>query len=258
MGKASSAKKVQRAARAGATARTTERRQLGFPMAIAAVVLIGSGLVVYARSTRDAAAEPALGDHWHAAYGVYDCATDEFQTAVTDETDPLGIHTHADGLIHIHPFSSLVTGSGAQLGVFLDSFGGEVTDDQIFLPGPGATALTAGTECDGEEAIVQVAVFDADNIDLAPKIITSNFDDITFSKDREAITIALAPPGAELPPPPTDRLNKLDEVTGTPITSETPTLPAVDGSTTTVPGDDAVTTTTPDADETTTTVSDGS
>ena len=48
-------------------------------------------------------------DHWHAAYGMYVC--DHFLPPVTDaKEDVLGIHTHGEGVIHIHPFSAAASG----------------------------------------------------------------------------------------------------------------------------------------------------
>ena len=69
MGKASSAKKIARAERVGATSGPSERRAIGYPSAVALVIVLGLALVVFARATRDAEASPTLQDHWHAAYG---------------------------------------------------------------------------------------------------------------------------------------------------------------------------------------------
>src|SRR5688500_5947041 len=115
MGKASSAKKVARAARAGGSRRPGQRRALGFPIVIASVVILGSLLVVFARSSRDANAEPRSqadgteAQHWHAAYGLSFCGefvrtTASGQGLVDVGADTLGIHTHGDSVIHIHPF----------------------------------------------------------------------------------------------------------------------------------------------------------
>jgi hypothetical protein len=73
MGKASSAKKVARAARAGGSRRSGQRRALGFPIAVFVVVGLGLSLVAVARSERITNAEPKVGDHIHAAYSTYTC-----------------------------------------------------------------------------------------------------------------------------------------------------------------------------------------
>ena len=60
-------------------------------------------LVVFARATRDAEASPTLQDHWHAAYGVWDCVTESFLTPFQSEFDPEGyIHTKMDSYTFIH------------------------------------------------------------------------------------------------------------------------------------------------------------
>jgi hypothetical protein len=76
MGKASSAKKVARAARAGGSRRAGQRRALGFPLTVFLVVVLGLTLVGFARSERITNAEPKVGDHIHAAYSVYTCVVD--------------------------------------------------------------------------------------------------------------------------------------------------------------------------------------
>ncbi|HSP60172.1 MAG TPA: hypothetical protein VLO09_03855, partial [Ornithinimicrobium sp.] len=71
MGKASSNKKVARAAKAGGgRARAAGERNILFPAALAAVVILGTLLVVYAREERTAEALEAplaFEDHWHSA-----------------------------------------------------------------------------------------------------------------------------------------------------------------------------------------------
>jgi hypothetical protein len=48
--------------------------------------------------------------------------------------DALGIHTHADGLIHIHPFSSNAAGKNAQWQVFGDQIGLAFDGDSFTMP----------------------------------------------------------------------------------------------------------------------------
>ena len=79
---------------------------MGFPLAVGLVVVLGSLLVLWARSDREATSAPRVGDHWHSAYDVYVC--DDFRSKIVVETDPNGIHTHSDGLIHILQFNKLV------------------------------------------------------------------------------------------------------------------------------------------------------
>ena len=66
-----------------------------------------------------------LWEHWHSAIGIYVC--DRWVSNLSDRgPDALGIHTHDDGLIHIHPFLAGATGKAATLGKFFDQVGMEV------------------------------------------------------------------------------------------------------------------------------------
>ncbi len=120
MGKASSAKKVARAARAGGGRRSRQRRDVTFPATVSAVVVLGILLVLFARgSGDDADAAPRIGEHIHVAYGIYVC--DNFIPPLTDQQgDRLGIHTHQDGVIHVHPTSSAASGENGTLDVFAE------------------------------------------------------------------------------------------------------------------------------------------
>ena len=218
MGKASSNKKVARAAKAGGgRARAAGERNIVFPAALALVVVLGTLLVVYARDDRLATAleaPVAFEDHWHSAYGIYVC--DEFLPELPEFTAPQngGNHTHGDGLIHIHPFSSARAGENATLvNWFADAgavLGGGDTLSDTELGVPGGDRYVEGDSTCAEvegDPIVQVAVWDtafaATQGSDPDRVITEDFGQIRFEEDGMAYTIAFAPEGAELPPPPT-------------------------------------------------------
>lgn len=197
MGRASSSKKVARAASTGGGRTTRGARPLGWYAAIVLVVALGVSGIVFSRAERrtelaagDISAPVANADHWHAAYGVYLCS--EFAQPIGDEADPKGIHTHADGIIHIHPFVRSASGKKATLAVFVDATKATLSDTEIQLPG-GKSFKEGETKCGGKDGIVQVKVND--------KVVTENVNDIKFA-DRQLLTIAFAPKGAELPEPP--------------------------------------------------------
>jgi hypothetical protein len=207
MGKASSAKKVARAARAGGKS-TGQRRNIGFPAAIVAIVVLGVGLIAFARQDGDTGGSPALGEHWHAAYGIYVC--DRWVQNVPDRgEDALGIHTHEDGLIHIHPFLAGAAGRSATLGKFFDQTGVKVTDSSITLP-PGdvfgeRTYKNGETKCGDEDGRVIMAYWeDAETASGDPDDVrTSNIGGEHFKNDLGAFTIAFLPKGEDtIPPPP--------------------------------------------------------
>jgi hypothetical protein len=245
MGKASSAKKVARAARAGGTRKSGQRRPMGFTIAIVAVLVVGLVLVLFARDRRNADAFPrANEDHVHSAYDTYVCVADttppastpttaaagepsdsttttstmaptsttiaapgdvpgQFLDPFTDaQTDTLGIHTHGDGLIHIHPFTDSVAGRKAVLGVFLDQVGVSMTNDTLTLP-TGQTFKEGQTKCQGgKDGQLQVAKWnDANDAAQGKKpneIFTDGFDQIRLGANN-SFTIAFMPPGSTIP-----------------------------------------------------------
>lgn len=214
MGKASSNKKVARAAKAGGgRARTAGERNILFPTMLAAVVILGMVLVVYARDERSAQAlqDPQIGDHWHAASGFYVC--DGFGPPLAEFATQTGLHTHGtDSIIHIEPSSSAGAGKNANLANILgdaaELLGGEgLSDDSFSIPG-GETYTEGEDTCDDLEGdpIVQVAVWAdraaAEAAEDPERIVVANFDSVRFDEDGRVYTIAFAPPGADIPPPP--------------------------------------------------------
>ncbi len=156
MGKASSSKKIRRVQQAGVTRAPGQRRNLAYPALIVAIIVVGTVLVVLARDSRQATASeaPTTRDHWHEAFAVNVCG--EFLDPPADDgPDRLGIHTHNDGLIHVHPFGAGGTGDNATMGVFLDQIGVEVADGTMTLK--DGTTKSNGDKCDGKEA--ELALF---------------------------------------------------------------------------------------------------
>ncbi len=282
MGKASSAKKVARAARAGGSRRPGQRRQLGFPLIVTLVVVLGVSLIWFARENREANAAPLSQaneefDHWHAAIGVFDCSVGGFLYDGTPEggpfftdllSDPAGIHTHDDGVIHIHPFLDSAGGRNARMRLFFDDIGLEATDSRVTFPD--------GTVWDEEEKrcgpaedapLGQIVIArwnsaqDAADGVKPTELITEDFGDIRYRNDREYYTLAFIDPAnlEDIPvrPDVVASLNNLsdvppDENIEAPSTTAT-TLAGDIGSTTTIAGEPGATSTTVAAGDTTTT-----
>ncbi len=256
MGKASSNKKVARAARAGGRSSGSTQRNLLFPSVIGGIVLVGTGLIAFAASERkseDDIPPVANVDHWHAAVGVYICG--EFQPAIPEFESPIGIHTHGDGVIHIHPFTGGGAGENATLGAFLEGAGIELTDTKLTI---GDESWEEGEDdCDGEAAELVVAQWkDVQSTEENPALLTRDFDDIRFREDGEGYTIAFVPEGTtDIPKPESAgqlaELGSLDAATATSLPEgEAPpegtdtTAPSDDTSDTTAPADDTATTAT--------------
>ncbi len=112
--------------------------------------------------------------HIHAAYGIYDCTKAKGQEWLLpingeNDLDPKGIHAHADGLLHVHPFSKNVTGRRAIIGRWFEATGVKVNGSEIFLPAKDASTvaptviatkeqtLKAGAKCkNGKASVIHV------------------------------------------------------------------------------------------------------
>jgi len=240
MGKASSAKKIARVARAGGSGTSKKRGSKPlFPMAIVLIVVLGVSLVVFARTSQDeAAATPPIAnqDHWHAAMGVRICGQG-FAAPSQVQDDPVGIHSHGDGIAHVHPFTNASSGDGATIGRFFDATAVTIDDDQIDLGGDVKVKEGEDT-CGADEkpGIVQVAVWEnaRESATTDPEIITENIRDINFSNDSMAFTIAFAPEGANIPPPPT--VPGLDNLSDVPSSGTQSTVPFDPATATSLPG----------------------
>ena len=184
-----------------------------------AITVLGAaavGALALSRESTRGERPEALTDHWHAAYGVNVCG--EWQPVILDTTDPEGIHTHSDGVIHIHPFRTSASGSNATVDAFFRATGG-VLDDDGYTPGPGVVGDTVveANGCNGEPATWQIAYWDnallAEGGAEPDTIASTDLADFRFRGDVSAITFALLPEGEEIPAPPTiPQLGQLTDI----------------------------------------------
>ncbi len=131
-------------------------------------------------------------DHWHSAYAIWVC--DRFIDPLTDlNGDAVGIHTHDDGLIHIHPFSERAAGANATLGVFAEEVGVEFSDSGFSLPS-GETHET-GDDCEGTEGVVQVLEWRPDALPDDAIVHPNDFGSIPLDSNSMGYTIAFTRPG---------------------------------------------------------------
>lgn len=184
-----------------------------------AITVLGAAAVGVLALNRDSTRgerPEALTDHWHTAYGVNVCG--EWQDIILDAADPEGIHTHSDGVIHIHPFRTSASGSNATVDAFFRATGSELNDDGLTPGGsiPNAPVVEADG-CNGEPATWQVAYWDnallAENGAEPDTVISTDLADFRFRGDISAITFALLPEGEEIPAPPTiAQLSQLTDI----------------------------------------------
>ena len=264
MGKASSNKKIARAARAGGgRVSSGQPRSLLFPGVLTLVLVLGVALVVYARGDRqndDRGGVPQLGDHIHQAIAFNVCG--EFLDNLPEFESTIGIHTHGDGVMHIHPFSQLGVGNNATLGRYLDDAeeaGLEVSLSDSKLDYLGEVTKERDTECEGvDDPIFRMATWD--NVQDAasePSVISGEFTDFKTTTDGGGITIYYGDRDADIPKPPNAaKLTELGAADGsqTPDTTGSTTTVPADTSSTTAPADGSSTTAPVDASATTTTV----
>jgi len=263
MGKASSAKKIKRVQQAGVSRAPGQRRNMGYPALVGGIILIGLVLVVFARGERAAQASEAPvanQDHWHAAFGINVCG--EFEANAADfGPDTTGIHTHQDGLIHIHPWLAASSGKNATFGVFADQIGLEVGSDSFTLP--DGTTYTNGDDCtdaDGKKEAGRMAMYvwppqATDATD--PEVVTEDIRDVRFTDDGQAFVLAFLPEGEEPPLPPSlpelAAPSDLEQPSQEGSTDFTTTSAPGATETTIAEGADSTTTTAAEADATSTT-----
>jgi hypothetical protein len=251
VGKASSAKKVARLAQKGKGRKVRFQGGTLFPALIVGIAVVGAALIVYSRaSIPNQNIPPTVEDHWHASYGFYACdewlpdlqgnkeEQDSAGQLISEGFRRTGIHSHNDGVIHWHPYTSAATGRNAKLGVFLDVYGIKLSDDKLEMPADQGGAVyeegvTKCTDADGKSVDGEIVVYAFDAFDTPDKYTTyiTNFDDVRLMQDGMAFSVVFAPTGSkpELPP----------------SAASLPELGAVDGGTTgqpttTVAGDSTV------------------
>lgn len=220
-------KKVTRAARTSGGRTARGARPWGWYTAMGLVLALGVAGIVTSRNERiDEASgpqiEPTTDQHWHVAYGIYVC--DKFLPPIQSDRDPLGIHTHNDGIIHIHPFQRAASGNNATLKIFAETVGLKVNATSFKVPGD--KTYRDGQECDGKDSEVQFFVNGTRR--------TGNPASYKYT-DRAEIVLAFAPKDHDVPmrPPSAPNLDNLDDVPG----AQPPPPPGSTTESTTVPGE---------------------
>ncbi len=204
MGKASSNKKVARAAGTGGGRTARGRRPWLWYGTLSVFVALGIFIITTSRAEyidgRVAGVAPRLnpgGDHWHAAYGIFLC--DEFIPGLTDKQgDEVGIHSHGDGLVHTHPSSKRSAGENAVMERFFDEVSADIAPTSIEVP--GRKKMSNGDNCGKEDGEVVVKTW-KNQADAEGTLVKGNPGDVRIT-DGMIITIAFVPKGTELQKPP--------------------------------------------------------
>ena len=171
-------------------------------------------------------------DHWHVAYGVFVC--DRYLPPIVSENDPVGIHTHGDGVIHVHPFFAAAAGKNAVLGKFFTTLDMSMTAKALRLP--GGKTWKDGDSCNAQPGHLRVLQFDdvsapSNNPDApvqvfgTPKLLSGDASKIRFH-DRQVLALVFAPDATDVPvPPAVETLNDLNDVA--PAQLDTAKLPKI-------------------------------
>jgi hypothetical protein len=216
-----SAKKVAKLAQRGKGKKVRFQGGTLFPAVVLGVVLVGLLTIVYARQSRPdpGSFPPQVGDHWHAAYGIYACdgwlpnlsGTAEEQvvdsqgneTFVNDMYASTGIHSHDDGVIHYHPNSAKAVGKRAVLGVFLDVYGVELSTDELKLPDEqGGNVFNVDEyKCNGEDVEIKVVAWDRFDDTGKGQTYITDLTQVRLKNDGMVFAIAVVPKGDEVTMP---------------------------------------------------------
>ena len=140
---------------------------------------------------------PRMGeDHWHATYEYIVCG--ELQP-LAPIFEGVGVHTHGDGIMHIHPFAPSEEGEGARLVKWFEYGGGILDEDKVRMPG-SADTYENGDECpDGTIGTVLVFVGGerlGDYVDYIPQ--DGDRIAIVFGPERSAVRRTLTDTPARL------------------------------------------------------------
>jgi hypothetical protein len=99
---------------------------------VVGIIVIVFGILGALFWTRSATGAPRIGsDHWHATYTFTACGQKQPNAPFWEA----GVHTHGDGIIHMHPFRTSEEGAGARLVKWFEYGGGKLTNDSIRMPG---------------------------------------------------------------------------------------------------------------------------
>src|SRR3546814_9361715 len=119
----------------------------------------------------------------------------------------VGIHTHADGVIHIHPHSQLGVGANATLGRYMknarDEGDLEFSLSSTKIEYLGETFEEGETECDRvDDPQVRMAYWsNVQDESVEPEVTSGGLEDIRLTDNGPGLTIYYGDPGEDIPKP---------------------------------------------------------
>jgi hypothetical protein len=255
MARSSSGKSVARAAATGGGATYRGQMPVNWYAALVVIVLIGLGSVALAKfhyNQTSPVVEPTTTTTWHAGLAIDICGTMEPALPASPPSTTHGLTTTGQGLLVIAPKSAGEAGNNATLGKFASEYTGfTLTNTTLQYPGKttvykNGTKCPAGTPDAGKVADVKarswlITTKTGKNGELeeAGGATTLKPANLKFN-NRQLITLGFAPPGTELPKPPSSTiLAVVQALSGSqPVASTTTSVPATP---TTVPSSTSTT-----------------
>ena len=227
----SSTKKAAKLAQKGKGQKIRFQGGTVFPIVVAVTLILGLALVVYARQSMPAAdsSPPTIDDHWHAAYGFYLCDSwYQLQGNLEEQNSQgqfintnflrTGIHSHDDGVMHWHPYTARAVGRNADLGVFLESYEVELSNDTLTFPSaallsanadfpsanfdPLAEYVEGETKCGGEDAELSVKAWGSFTDTDGGKRYIANMDEVHVDNDGMVFAVYFTADDTDQPMPP--------------------------------------------------------
>ena len=212
----SSTKKAARLAQKGKGKKVRFQGGTLFPMLVLAILVIGLGRHRLRPRHRPAAdaSPPTIDDHWHVAYGFYAVRHRGFVqlNGALEETDAngqlvnndflrTGVHSHDDGVIHWHAYTSAATGKQRHARRVPGQLRRRADDDSLKFPenqNGGKEYIEGETKCrTARTASCPSPCGRARRTPATAAATSSGFDDIRIDQNSMVFTIAFQPRGTD-------------------------------------------------------------
>lgn len=253
MGKASSNKKVARAAGIGGGRTYRRNTPWGYFAIVFAIVALGLAGTWVSRNNRinsinnaGKTQAPAVGQTppWSEGYAVYECGS--FVKPISSTKNPQGIHTSnpGSGIITISPTVDAAAGKNATLGKFASAVGMSLNAAELQVP--GGKLWQDGDTCEGAPGHVYIKHFDFPGA-TGGQLYNGNTKPCKAGQtgtscgqlgrldpqsvplgNQEMLTIAFVPKNdaASIPPPPSSVVKALNALAASSTSSTTTPAPA--------------------------------
>ncbi len=119
-----------------------------WPWTFGGVVVVGVAVVAYGIVHRPP--YPRVGAHWHAPFSVEVCGR-----ALSFPPSPGNVHTHGDGIIHVHPETE-EEARAATLETFFRSIGVSISEGVLVLP--DGRKFRNGDPCSGQPGRLRLSI----------------------------------------------------------------------------------------------------